>query len=126
MSTTTDPATDDVGQAPPRSERLKDVVGLVLRLFLGVVLIWALMVEHLSPGLSAFYATALLVGILLTQKPLLALFRGEARPFARLRAGGDKGVPAVISDAPDAYAEVFRGVARQLAARISVLKFAAA
>ena len=41
MSTTTDPATDDVGQAPPRSERLKDLVGLVLRLFLGVVLIWA-------------------------------------------------------------------------------------
>ena len=41
MSTTTDPATDDVGQAPPRAERLKDLVGLVLRLFLGVVLIWA-------------------------------------------------------------------------------------
>ncbi|NNJ12435.1 Mrp/NBP35 family ATP-binding protein [Chloroflexales bacterium ZM16-3] len=37
--------------------------------------------------------------------------------------GGDSGKPAVISDAPDAYAEVFRGVARQVAARISVMKF---
>jgi ATP-binding protein involved in chromosome partitioning len=43
-----------------------------------------------------------------------------------VRAGGDSGAPAVISDAPDAYASVFRGVARQLAARISVLKFNAA
>lgn len=40
--------------------------------------------------------------------------------------GGDNGTPAVISDAPDAYAEVFRQVARQLAARISVMKFVAA
>jgi ATP-binding protein involved in chromosome partitioning len=40
--------------------------------------------------------------------------------------GGDNGIPAVISDAPDAYAEVFRQVARQLAARVSVLKFVAA
>jgi len=43
-----------------------------------------------------------------------------------VREGGDSGAPAVISDAPDAYAEVFRQIARQLAARISVLKFAAA
>ncbi len=40
-----------------------------------------------------------------------------------VRAGGDSGAPAVISSAPDAYAEVFRAVARQLAAKISVLKF---
>lgn len=43
-----------------------------------------------------------------------------------VREGGDAGQPAVISDAPDAYAEVFRQLARQVAARISVLKFAAA
>jgi ATP-binding protein involved in chromosome partitioning len=41
-----------------------------------------------------------------------------------VRAGGDTGVPAVISDAPDAYAETFREVARQTAARISVMSFA--
>ncbi|MFQ3664346.1 MAG: Mrp/NBP35 family ATP-binding protein [Chloroflexaceae bacterium] len=43
-----------------------------------------------------------------------------------VREGADSGVPAVISNAPDAYADVFRQIARQLAARISVLKFAAA
>ncbi|NTV62276.1 MAG: Mrp/NBP35 family ATP-binding protein [Oscillochloris sp.] len=41
-----------------------------------------------------------------------------------VRAGGDNGEPAVISAEPDAYAEVFRSVARQIAARISVMKFA--
>jgi TRAP-type uncharacterized transport system fused permease subunit len=35
------------------------------------------MVERLSPGLSAFYATALMIVILLTQRPLLATFRGR-------------------------------------------------
>jgi ATP-binding protein involved in chromosome partitioning len=41
-----------------------------------------------------------------------------------VREGGDSGRPAVISDAPDAYAETFREVARQLAARISVMEYA--
>ncbi|TMH27898.1 MAG: TRAP transporter fused permease subunit [Betaproteobacteria bacterium] len=52
-----------------------------------VLLIWVLMIEHLSPGLSAFYATALLIAILLTQKPLIAMFRGEPSPLARWRLG---------------------------------------
>ncbi len=41
MSTTTDPATGDVERVPGRSERVQDVVGLVARLFLGGVLVWA-------------------------------------------------------------------------------------
>jgi TRAP transporter 4TM/12TM fusion protein len=52
-----------------------------------VLLIWSLLVEELSPGLSAFYATLSLIVILLTQKPLLALFRGEAHPLQRIRQG---------------------------------------
>ncbi|MGL6165308.1 MAG: TRAP transporter permease, partial [Aeromonas veronii] len=36
-----------------------------------VVLVWCLMVERLSPGLSAFWGTVMLVIILLTQRPLL-------------------------------------------------------
>jgi TRAP transporter 4TM/12TM fusion protein len=40
-----------------------------------VVLVWALMVDRLSPGLSAFWASAFLVFILLTQRPLFAIFR---------------------------------------------------
>jgi len=35
------------------------------------------MVERLSPGLSAFWATAFMIFILLTQKPIFAYFRGR-------------------------------------------------
>jgi TRAP transporter 4TM/12TM fusion protein len=42
------------------------------------VLIWALMVEELSPSLSAFWACAVLVALMVTQRPLIALFRGSA------------------------------------------------
>jgi ATP-binding protein involved in chromosome partitioning len=38
-----------------------------------------------------------------------------------VREGGDKGIPATINDAHDAYAEMFREVARQMAAHISVM-----
>ncbi|MEO1108230.1 MAG: TRAP transporter permease [Pseudomonadota bacterium] len=43
-----------------------------------IVLVYFLMIEQKSPGLSAFWATALLFVILLTQKPLKAIFRGES------------------------------------------------
>jgi len=42
-----------------------------------VVLIWCLMIERKSPGLSAFYATALMIFILLTQRYLFAFFRND-------------------------------------------------
>ena len=42
-----------------------------------IVLVYFLMIEQKSPGLSAFWATALLFVILLTQKPLKSIFRGE-------------------------------------------------
>jgi len=41
-----------------------------------VVLVWCLMVEQLSPALSAFWATVFMIFIMLTQKPILALMRG--------------------------------------------------
>ncbi|TKW68347.1 MAG: TRAP transporter fused permease subunit [Paracoccus denitrificans] len=42
-----------------------------------VVLVWALMVDRLSPGLSAFWATAFMIFILLTQRPLMMMMRGQ-------------------------------------------------
>jgi TRAP transporter 4TM/12TM fusion protein len=42
-----------------------------------VVLVWCLMVERLSPGLSAFWGTVMLVVILLTQRPLLSWMRRD-------------------------------------------------
>lgn len=42
-----------------------------------VVLMWCLMIERMSPGLSAFWGTMALAVILITQRPLLAFFRHE-------------------------------------------------
>jgi len=43
-----------------------------------VALIWNLMVERLSPALSAFWATTFLMFIIVTQRPLFVLFRRTA------------------------------------------------
>ncbi|WP_171234211.1 TRAP transporter permease [Ruegeria sp. HKCCA6837] len=52
-----------------------------------IVLVYFLMIEQKSPGLSAFWATALLFVILLTQKPLKAIFRGESDVYNRFIDG---------------------------------------
>jgi TRAP transporter 4TM/12TM fusion protein len=52
-----------------------------------VVLIWCLMVEQLSPGLSAFWGTMFLIFIMLTQRPLIAFFRRERVLSGPLREG---------------------------------------
>lgn len=53
-----------------------------------VVLLWCLMVEEMSPGLSAFWATASIMAIVVTQRPLTALFRRE-NTLAAARQGWD-------------------------------------
>ena len=52
-----------------------------------VVLVWCLMVEQLSPALSAFWATVFMMFIMLTQKPLLGLMRGDHRFTEHFKAG---------------------------------------
>ncbi|MFK7838312.1 MAG: TRAP transporter permease [Sulfitobacter sp.] len=52
-----------------------------------VVLVWALMVDRLSPGLSAFWASSYMVFILLTQRPLMAIMRGESKLATDIRDG---------------------------------------
>ncbi|HLT25325.1 MAG TPA: TRAP transporter permease [Zeimonas sp.] len=42
------------------------------------VLIWCLMIEQLSPALSAFWATVTLLALMATQRPIIAFFRGQA------------------------------------------------
>ncbi|WP_425374257.1 TRAP transporter permease [Microvirga subterranea] len=54
-----------------------------------VVLLWCLMVEEMSPGLSAFWATVAIIGIVATRRPLLALFRNESIPAAASAAMAD-------------------------------------
>src|SRR6185437_5295123 len=52
-----------------------------------IVLIWCLMVEELSPGLSAFWGTMFLIFLMVTQRPLTAAFRGERNFATPIRAG---------------------------------------
>jgi TRAP transporter 4TM/12TM fusion protein len=51
------------------------------------MLIWCLMVEELSPALSAFWATAVLIGLMVTQRALTNFFRGKSAIAADLRTG---------------------------------------
>ncbi|HZM36323.1 MAG TPA: TRAP transporter permease [Burkholderiales bacterium] len=52
------------------------------------VLIWCLMIEELSPALSAFWATATLIVLMATQRPLTAFFRRKKRKIASEFRGG--------------------------------------
>ncbi|BCH24630.1 C4-dicarboxylate ABC transporter [Mesorhizobium sp. L-8-3] len=54
-----------------------------------VVLLWCLMVEQLSPGLSAFWATVSILGIVATRRPLMAIFRNENLGTASRAAAAD-------------------------------------
>ena len=69
-----------------------------------VVLVWALMIDRLSPGLSAFWATAFMIFILLTQRPIMVMLRGSDRTGnattgSAFRAGVDDLVNGMIGGA---------------------------
>ena len=65
-----------------------------------VVLVWFLMVERQSPAKSAFYATSLMLFIIVTQRPLKALFRGEGSGLAaESRAGFGDLIEGLIAGA---------------------------
>jgi TRAP transporter 4TM/12TM fusion protein len=53
-----------------------------------VVLIWCLMVEQMSPGLSAFWATFFMMFLIVTQKPIIAYFRGSGGLAQATKQGG--------------------------------------
>lgn len=64
------------------------------------VLVWALMVERLSPGLSAFWATAFMIFVLLTQRPILAFFRGSSQSQGSAwKQGWDELIDGLIAGA---------------------------
>lgn len=64
----------DIVQLPEVGPTVKSGLYFLLPV---VVLVWCLTVERLSPGLSAFWATVFMTGIVLTHKPLKAMFRSE-------------------------------------------------
>nr|WP_086939667.1 TRAP transporter permease [Thaumasiovibrio occultus] len=64
-------ATEELTEVPDPGPTIKSGIYFLLPI---VVLVWCLTVERFSPGLSAFWATMFMIFILLTQRPLLALF----------------------------------------------------
>ncbi len=64
-----------------------------------VVLVWFLMIERKSPGLSAFWASALMIVILITQRPLKAMFRKSGDATAALRHGWGDLIDGMIAGA---------------------------
>ena len=69
---------DDPNAEKIELPQVKDIYATGLHYVLPIiVLVWFLMVERQSPARSAFFATALMIGIIATQRPLKALFRGE-------------------------------------------------
>ncbi len=64
-----------------------------------VVLVWCLMVERLSPGLSAFWATVLMMFILATQRPIFAFFRKQGGVKSEMKRGFGELIDGLISGA---------------------------
>ncbi|MEX2617252.1 MAG: TRAP transporter permease [Alphaproteobacteria bacterium] len=68
----------DNSEAP--LEKLPEILPTILAglhfLIPVVVLIWCLMIERLSPGLSVYWAVLCIIAIMITQRPLAAVFRG--------------------------------------------------
>ncbi|MEP1442390.1 MAG: TRAP transporter permease [Hyphomicrobiales bacterium] len=52
-----------------------------------VILIWCILIERLSPTLSAYWATIAMIFIVFTQKPLKRMFRGEGAMMQGLKEG---------------------------------------
>jgi len=90
----------------PNSEEIKlptvaDVYATGLHYVLPiVVLVWFLMVERQSPAKSAFYAASLMLFIIVTQRPLKAMFRGQgAHLMAEVKGGFHDLIEGLIAGA---------------------------
>jgi len=66
----------DIIELPETGPTVKSGLYFLLPVF---VLVWCLTVERFSPGLSAFWATLFMVVIVLTHKPIKAMFRSQGR-----------------------------------------------
>lgn len=74
----------DLDQLPPAGEIAQTGLHYLLPI---LVLLWCVLIERLSPALSAFWATMVMALVLITQHPLKAWFRGEAAWQEKFRLG---------------------------------------
>ncbi len=75
---------DSMQNLPPVRKIFKTGIHYIMPILL---LMYLLMIERKSPGLSAFWSTVALLFILLTQNPLKALFRGQSDVSNNIRDG---------------------------------------
>jgi len=68
------PESQDIDELPEVGPTVRAGLHFLLPV---TVLVWCLMIEQLSPGLSAFWASVMMIVNLITQRPLAALFRGQ-------------------------------------------------
>ncbi len=62
-----------------------------------IILIWCIIVERLSPGLSAFWATIAMMTVALTQHPLKAMMRGTGNLGAAFSRGFGEWIDGMIA-----------------------------
>ena len=79
-----DVSLESMQQLPPTRDIFRSGIYYILPILL---LMYLLMIERKSPGLSAFWSTIGMLFILLTQNPLKAYFRGESRPLSHVAEG---------------------------------------
>ena len=77
---------DSMQHLPPTREIFKTGIHYLMPILL---LMYLLMIERKSPGLSAFWSTIAMLVILATQNPLKSYFRGQSDIIGQLRAGLD-------------------------------------
>lgn len=79
-----DPADTDLSELPDPGPTARSGLYYLLPI---VVLVWCLMVERFSPGLSAFWATLFMMFIVVTQRPLFTFFKGQSNFGAAFKEG---------------------------------------
>ncbi len=79
-----DDGAESLAQIPETGPTVKAGLHFLLPI---VVLMWCLIVERFSPALSAFWATLLMIGIVLTQRPILSWLRGNYQSTAWKQGG---------------------------------------
>ncbi|MCP3971756.1 MAG: TRAP transporter permease [Rhodobacteraceae bacterium] len=79
-----DMSLESMQHLPPTKEIFKTGIHYLLPILL---LMYLLMIERKSPGLSAFWSTIAMLFILLTQNPLKAFFRGEGEVVRHIAEG---------------------------------------
>ncbi len=95
---------EDLAVQDPKSfsvlPHVRDVALTGLHYLLPIcVLLWSILIERLSPALSAFWASVAMVFVVLTQDALKGIIRGEGRIGANLATGVSNFVDGMIAGA---------------------------